>query len=126
VRGRTVIIALASTGTLSEIEELASELAKLKSSSKRCPFTGKRTLADALTAILDSEELSSRLLAIWIERSGTQYHAEIIVRKTPGVLSPRITIDKIAVSEFGVRFADRENLTTRTSIYLHWLREVER
>ena len=52
-----LLIAVAATSSLSEVEEQASIIANLKSVDGRCPLTNKKTFAAALTEALKSEYL---------------------------------------------------------------------
>jgi DNA-binding IscR family transcriptional regulator len=122
-----LLIALAATGSLSETEELTTKLTKLKCKAGRCQFTGKQTLAAALSAILASEPLTARLALITISRSATGSHAEIFLREKPGSGHPgRGRLDKFAWSEFGATRTEIANMRVATTLYLHWLAEVKR
>src|SRR5262245_52025480 len=51
-----LLIALLATDSLSETVQYAKAVANLKSDTKRCPITGKRTFAEAVAAIISSEQ----------------------------------------------------------------------
>src|SRR5262245_46070052 len=59
----TLLIALLATESVAEIGERTKDVIDLKSTGKRrrCPITGKKTFAEALTAILASEELAKQI-----------------------------------------------------------------
>lgn len=65
-----LLIALLATDSLSETEEHTKLFAGLKSTSKECPLTGKKTFASAVAAILDSEDLARRVIYISAVRVG--------------------------------------------------------
>jgi hypothetical protein len=67
-----LLIALLATETVAETGERTAAVMKLKSASdtKRCPITGKKTFAEALTAILASEELARQIEFFEVGRSG--------------------------------------------------------
>ena len=56
-----LLMALLATDSLTDTVEHTKILAKLKSDSKHCPLTGKKTFGAALTAILASQELANRV-----------------------------------------------------------------
>jgi hypothetical protein len=63
-----LLIAVLATDSLSDTEEKARAVAKLRSA--RCPLTGKNTFAAALAAILASNDLSKRVSSISVTRTG--------------------------------------------------------
>jgi hypothetical protein len=71
-----LLIALLATGSLSETGECTKILANLKSENKRCPLTGKKTFASALTAVLASSETAKQVG--WIE-ADRAWHGAVIV-----------------------------------------------
>jgi hypothetical protein len=71
-----LLVALLATGSLSETGERTKILANLKSESKRCPLTGKKTFARALTAVLASAETAKQVG--WIE-ADRAWHGAVIV-----------------------------------------------
>jgi hypothetical protein len=75
-----LLIALLATDSLTETEERTKAVMNLKSASdtKRCPITGKKTFAEALTAILASEELAKQLEFLEVGRSGEKAGACIL------------------------------------------------
>lgn len=79
----TLLISILAAGSLSEVEEQTKLIGNLKSKDARCPVTGKRTLATALTATLSSEELLSRALSVSVKRTGAVLMAEIVFLKKP-------------------------------------------
>jgi len=78
-----LLISILATGNLSETEERSRVIADLKSETKSCPLTGKKTFAAALTAVLASEELSKRLSWIDVQRSGSAVGASLAFRRPP-------------------------------------------
>jgi hypothetical protein len=79
----TLLISIAATGSLSEVGEMTKLFANLKSETGRCPFTGKKTLAAALTAVLDSP-LSKQAVYLDLERGYDEYLAILVIEKSPG------------------------------------------
>jgi hypothetical protein len=77
-----LLISILATGNLSETEERSKVIADLKSEAK-CPITGKKTFATALTAVLASDELSRRLGWIDVERSGSAVGASLAFKRPP-------------------------------------------
>jgi hypothetical protein len=66
----TLLIALLASESVTEIGERTAAVMKLKiASGKRCTITGKKTFAEALTAILSSEELAKQIGLIKVIRS---------------------------------------------------------
>jgi hypothetical protein len=59
-----LLISLLATGNLSEAGDSTRIFADLKNKDGFCPLTGKRTFAEAVTAILASKELAQRVIAI--------------------------------------------------------------
>jgi hypothetical protein len=55
---------LLTTGNLSEVCVSTRIFANLENKDDSCPLTGKRTFAEAVTAILESKELAQRVIAI--------------------------------------------------------------
>jgi hypothetical protein len=78
-----LLISILATGNLSETEERSRVIADLKSETKSCPITRKKTFAAALTTVLASEELSERLAWIHVERSGSAVKASLTFRRPP-------------------------------------------
>jgi hypothetical protein len=81
-----LFISILATGNLSETEERSKAIAGLKSVTKRCPITGKKTFASALTAVLSSEELAKQLRWIDVERSGAEAGASLVFKKPAEVI----------------------------------------
>jgi DNA-binding IscR family transcriptional regulator len=82
-----LLIALLATGSLTETEEQTARIMNLKSATKRCPLTGKKTFSTALASVLASEELAKRVQSIGVERGGDQAGAEIIFDKEAEAIS---------------------------------------
>ena len=59
-----LLISLLTTGNLSEAGVSTRIFANLENKEGSCPLTGKRTFAEAVTAILESKELAQRIIAI--------------------------------------------------------------
>jgi hypothetical protein len=59
-----LLISLLATGNLSEVGLSTRIFANLENKEGRCPLTGAKTFADAVTAILASRELAQRITAI--------------------------------------------------------------
>jgi DNA-binding IscR family transcriptional regulator len=59
-----LLISLLATGNLSDAGLSTRIFANLKNKDGFCPLTGKRTFAEAVTAILASKELAQRIIAI--------------------------------------------------------------
>ena len=76
-----LLIALSATSSLAEREEQTARIMNLKSTTKRCPLTGKKTFSAALAAVLASEELAKRVQTVSVERGGDQARGEIIFDK---------------------------------------------
>jgi DNA-binding IscR family transcriptional regulator len=76
-----LLISILATGNLSETEERSKLIADLKSETKLCPLTGKKTFATALATVLASEELSKRLRWIDVERSGSAVGASLVFER---------------------------------------------
>ena len=107
-----LLIALLATGSLSETEGHTEILAKLKSATKRCPLTGKKTFATALAAALASEDVAKQVRWIEVERGGSKARAIIAFKEEP---------DKVGVetSEFGFKDARFESrLSVRATLFL--------
>ena len=63
-----LLISLLATDSLSETEEATRALAKLKSAKGQCPLTGKKTFAQAVTAVLGSNKLMSSTMFVTARR----------------------------------------------------------
>ena len=59
-----LLISLLATGSLSEVGPSTRIFANLENKDGFCPLTGKRTFAEAVTAILASKEWAQRIIAI--------------------------------------------------------------
>ena len=59
-----LLISLLATGNLSEAGVSTRIFANLENKEGSCPLTGKRTFAEAVTAILASKELAQKITAI--------------------------------------------------------------
>ena len=59
-----LLISLLATGNLSEAGVSTRIFANLENKEGFCPLTGKRTFAEAVTAILASKELAQKIIAI--------------------------------------------------------------
>jgi hypothetical protein len=78
-----LLTALVASVFPSESAELTGKVAKLKSDTKRCQFTGKKTFIDALSHALSSEEQAARILQIQAEHGeGDKLGASIYFRRT--------------------------------------------
>jgi hypothetical protein len=108
-----LLISLA-TASLSEVERQTKTLGALKSWTKRCPLTGKRTFASALTAVLQSEELAKRASFFMVERGGSESDATIAFDREPGELS----LQSAQLSRFGKGKARESQLYTQTYLAL--------
>ena len=64
-----LLIAAMATDNLSNVELRVREIANTKADRGTCGLTGKRSFQSALVAILDSEELASRVVEIGISRT---------------------------------------------------------
>jgi DNA-binding IscR family transcriptional regulator len=105
-----LLIALLATGSLSETEAQTKLMAKLKSETKYCPVTGKKTFATALAAILASEKMAKQVGWIEVERGGAKAHAIIGFKERPG--------DKSRVSGFGFEDARQSSrLSVRARLF---------
>ena len=129
-----LLISVAATGSLSEVEDQTKTIANLKSMGGRCPVTGKRTFGAALTAALKSEELLRRALYFTAKRSGKGAMASITFMKKP-IDDPAVRFDDLKEaadqSAFGLApydfyLKDFAHLTVEATINL-WgtLRGVE-
>ena len=78
-----LLISTLATDSLSEVEEQTKAVARLKSVNGRCPVTGKRTFAAALTATVESEALRRWALSATATRSGKLAMASITFMKVP-------------------------------------------
>jgi hypothetical protein len=78
-----LLISVLATGSLSEVEEQTLAIANLKSVDGRCPVTGKKTFAAALTATVNSNELVDRAFSVSAARSGSGAMASITFSKLP-------------------------------------------
>jgi len=78
-----LLIALLATGSLSETEEQTTILANLKSATKHCPLTGKKTFASALAAVFASLETARRVSWIEAERGRAWASAVIVYKQKP-------------------------------------------
>jgi hypothetical protein len=96
-----LLISILSTGSLSEVEQQVKAIANLKSVDGRCPVTGKKTFAAALTATLNSEELLSRALAATAMRSGAGAMASITFLRHPIDQTRPPVSDQAEHSRFG-------------------------
>jgi hypothetical protein len=59
-----LLISLLATGNLSDVGLSTSTFANLENKEDSCPLTGKRTLAEAVTALLASKELARSIITI--------------------------------------------------------------
>src|SRR4029079_1700747 len=85
-------------------------VANLKSTSGRCPLTGKKTFADALTAILDSKGMRG---VQWfdIERRGAVVQARIYFKSAEQ--------ERVKESDFGVMSVrQKHNTVSKFSLFL--------
>ena len=73
-----LLIALLATGSLSETDEQTTLLAKLTSETKRCPLTGQRTFAGALSEVLGSAETARHVGWIEAQRGDPRASAVIV------------------------------------------------
>jgi hypothetical protein len=101
-----LLISLVATANLSEVENKTKIAANLKSTTQRCPVTGERTLAKALTAVLSNRELSKRASALWVERGGPESYAAIAFGEP----------FNMQLSRFGKSEASGHHLTYRISL----------
>jgi hypothetical protein len=73
-----LLISVAATGSLSEVEQKARTVANLKSRDGRCPLTGQKTFVDALTDVVRYEALYDRTSYLLVESGGDDLDAEIV------------------------------------------------
>jgi hypothetical protein len=83
-----LLISIAATGNLSEVEQQTKIVASLKSRTKRCPLTGKATFASALTAVFESQEFRKRAAYFYVERGGKDSDASIAYYDRPNSETP--------------------------------------
>lgn len=67
-----LLIAAIASGTLSDAVARAQNLAELRSTTRHCPVTGKKTFVSALSAALSSEEMAQRMSGIDVWRTGAK------------------------------------------------------
>jgi len=79
-----LLVALLATDSLSETDEKTRIVANLKSATKRCPLTGKKTFVSALAAVLSSSEIATQVAWIEAERGDAIASAVIVYRQKPG------------------------------------------
>jgi DNA-binding IscR family transcriptional regulator len=126
-----LLVALLATGSLSETESQTKAVANLKSAMKRCPLTGKKTFATALTAALASQEMAKRVRWLEVERGGglgSKVGARIFYRPSGSELLVSLTIDLLSerdtpvASQFGFEELARRKsaLDVRSSLILPW------
>ena len=72
-----LLISLLATDSLSETEAKTKIVANFKSATKRCPLTGKKTFAGAVTAVLASEDLAKQARWLEVARGGSKSYAHI-------------------------------------------------
>ncbi len=100
-----LLISITVTAHLSEVEQQTKMVASLKSRTKRCPFTGQTTFAQALTEVLRNEDLYKRFDHIRIERGGDNVDAAIAYhgkskREKPGKEKESAFGEKRAVGHY--------------------------
>jgi hypothetical protein len=114
-----LLISAVATSSLSETEEQTKLVANLKSASGRCPFTGKKTFAAALTEVLNSPPRMNSARWIDVERRGKAVTARIHFYGSP----PKADLDglpKLESSIFGASSTskDRYNIEVRVTLFL--------
>ena len=121
-----LLIALLATDGLSETESEAKVVTNLKSGTKPCPLTGKKTFASALASALGSEDMARRIRWIEVERgaragAGIAYRprgSEFVISLAHDLLSERLNP---VVSWFGSKGASRKSaLSVRASLDGEW------
>jgi DNA-binding IscR family transcriptional regulator len=126
-----LLISLLATGSLSDTETQTKIVASLKSKTKHCPLTGKKTFASALTAVLASEDTAKRARWLELERGGSKSGASLFYYpRAIDVLSDR---DHPVASEFGFVGAHRKaalsvqaTLTLPLHAIAHTLKEINK
>jgi hypothetical protein len=109
-----LLIAVLATDSLSETAQQTRTLANLKSRTKRCPLTGKKTFARALAAILASSETSRQVSWIETRRSATSANAAIVYKPEPKMLGD-------LRSEFGQQLIGRiAGLSVKAELWLQF------
>ena len=114
-----LLIALLATDSLSETESQAKMVANLKSGTKPCPLTGKKTFASALASALASEDMAKRIRWIEVERGGAMAEAAIVYRprgsERVGLIALELLSERSqqAESQFGVLNASRKSALRR-------------
>ena len=103
------LVALLATGSLSETEERTRVLANLRSQTKACPLTGKKTFAGAVAELLRSEDMANRILWIEAVRSGAKAKAVIVFSKD----------DEAVESNFGPK-AETTSSALSVNAHLFW------
>jgi hypothetical protein len=78
-----LLISLVATANLSEVERQTQVVANLKSRNKRCPLTGQRTFAHALTDVLLYDALAKRTSFFYVERGGPDLDATLAYYDNP-------------------------------------------
>lgn len=134
-----LLISLLATGSLSDTETQTKIVASLKSKTKHCPLTGKKTFASALTAVLASEDTAKRARWLELERGGSKSGASLFYypRGVERVVSVAIDVlsdrDHPVASEFGFVGADRKaalsvqaTLTLPLHAIAHTLKEINK
>ena len=120
-----LLIALLTTGSLSETESQTRKIANLKSETERCPLTGKKSFASALTAALASMDTAKQIRWLEVERGGAKASAAIIYRPRGRERLVSVAVDLLSErdhpveSRFGFVGAGRKSqLSVRASLWL--------
>jgi hypothetical protein len=103
-----LLISLLATGNLSDAGLSTRIFANLQNKEGSCPLTGKRTFAEAVTAILASQELAQRIIAINVSQEIRE--TEITYRD----LSKGETMP--SSSKFGAGQPEEPNLSLRARL----------
>ena len=105
-----LLISLLTTGNLSEAGASTRIFANLKNKEGSCPLTGKRTFAEAVTAILASKELAQKITALNVSQE---------IRETE--IAYRVS----SSSKFGLAVQPQEpGLSSRSSLSGHALNRM--
>ncbi len=103
-----LLISVTATSSLTEVPEATKIFANLKSEEGKCPFTGKKTLGAAFTAVLDSEDLVNRAYSLQCLREWNgSYRAQLLIRKEPGQFYTEDELKQLAATKAKI---DREKL----------------
>jgi hypothetical protein len=106
-----LLISVLTTSSLSEVNDEAGAIARLKNAKGTCPVTGKKMFADALVATLKTESLLKKVIDITVRRAGKDVSASIAFIG-PQVHEPGFTkeLNEVEVSNFGAAMARHHSL----------------